>query len=93
MVLARGGFNQLGVLAAVREGKLRSAVLPETEIVAEAKLIHEGSGYTMVSARVLNAQKLVADAELTLRTLPAPNDEFVAAVRKRAQVLGLLVQA
>jgi 3-hydroxyacyl-[acyl-carrier-protein] dehydratase len=68
-------------------------VLPGTEIMAEAKLIHEGSGYAVISARVLNPPKLVADAELTLRTLPVPNDEFMVAMRKRAKVLGLLVEA
>jgi 3-hydroxyacyl-[acyl-carrier-protein] dehydratase len=93
LVLARGGFNQLGVLAAVREGKLRTAVPPGAELIAEAELIHEGSGYAVISARVLNSPKLVADAELTLRTLPVPNDEFMRAMRARAQVLGLLVQA
>jgi 3-hydroxyacyl-[acyl-carrier-protein] dehydratase len=93
LVLARGGFNQLGVLAAVREAKLRSAVLPGAEIVAEAELVHEGSGYAVIGARVLNPPKLVADAELTLRTLPVPNDEFMLAMRKRARVLGLLVEA
>jgi len=93
LVLARGGFNQLGVLAAVREAKLRSAVLPGAEITAEAELVHEGSGYAVIAARVFNSQKLAADAELTLRALPVPNEEFMLAMRKRAQVLGLLVQA
>lgn len=93
LVLARGGFSQLGVLAAVREGKLRSAVLPGAELTAEAHLEHEGSGYAVITARVFNSQKLVADADLTLRALPVPNQEFMRALRKRAQALGLLVQA
>jgi 3-hydroxyacyl-[acyl-carrier-protein] dehydratase len=93
LVLARGGFNHLGVLASVKEAKIRNAVPPAAEIAAEAKVVHEGSGYTVISARVLNSRKLVADAELTLRALPVPNEEFMLAMRKRARVLGLLVEA
>ena len=35
----------------------------------------------------------MADAEMTLRMLPIPNQEFADALHKRARELGLLVQA
>ena len=38
-------------------------------------------------------QKAVADAEMTLRMLPIPNQEFADALHKRARELGLMVQA
>ena len=109
LVLARLDFTRMGILAAVKEAKLRqtvlpgteikveakirSSVLPDTEVTIEARLVHEGSGYAVVSGRVLNGEKPVADAELTLRFLPMPNAEFADALHKRARELGLMVQA
>ena len=93
LVLARLDFKQMGVLAAVREAKIRSTVLPDTAVAVEAHLEHEGSGYAIVTGRVLNGKKAVADAEMTLRMLPMPNQEFAEALHKRARELGLMVQA
>ena len=93
LVLARLDFKQMGVLAAVKEAKMRNAVSPDTEVAVEAEIIHEGSGYAMVKGQVLIGKKAVADAEMTLRTLPIPNQEFADALHKRARELGLMVQA
>jgi 3-hydroxyacyl-[acyl-carrier-protein] dehydratase len=93
LVLAKLDFKQMGVLAAVKEAKLRNAVSPDTEVAVEAEIIHEGSGYAMVKGRVLIEKKAVADAEMTLRMLPIPNQEFADALHKRARELGLMVQA
>jgi len=93
LVLARLDFKQMGVLAAVKEAKLRNAVSPDTELAVEAEIIHLGSGYAMVKGQVLIGKKAVADAEMTLRTLPIPNQEFADALHKRARELGLMVQA
>ena len=93
LVLARLDFKQMGVLAAVKEAKMRNAVPPDTELAVEAEIVHEGSGYAMVKGKVLIGKKAVADAEMTLRTLPIPNQEFADALLKRARELGLMVQA
>jgi len=93
LVLARLDFRQMGVLATVREAKIRHAVLPDTHITVEAQIEHEGSGYAMVTGRVINGKKTVADAELTLRTLPMPTQRFTDALHRRARALGLMVQA
>jgi 3-hydroxyacyl-[acyl-carrier-protein] dehydratase len=93
LLLARLDFKQMGVLAAVKEAKLRTAVSPDTELAVEGEIIHEGSGYAMVKGKILIGKKAVAEAEMTLRTLPIPNKEFAAALHKRARELGLMVQA
>ena len=93
LVLARLDFKQMGVLAAVKEAKMRNAVSPDTEVAVEAEIVHEGSGYAMVKGQVLIGKKAVADAEMTLRMLPIPNQEFADALHKRARELGLMVQA
>jgi 3-hydroxyacyl-[acyl-carrier-protein] dehydratase len=93
LVLAKLDFKQMGVLAAVKEAKLRNAVSPDTEVAVAAEVVHEGSGYAMVKGQVRIGQKAVADAEMTLRMLPIPNQEFADALHKRARELGLMVQA
>ena len=93
LLLARLDFKQMGILAAVKEAKMRSAVPPDTEVAVEAEIVHEGSGYAMAKGRVLIEKKSVAEAEMTLRTLPIPNQEFADALHKRARELGLMVQA
>ena len=93
LVLARLDFKQMGVLAAVKEAKLRNVVSPDTEVAVEGEIVHWGSGYAMVKGQVLVGKKAVADAEMTLRVLPIPNQEFADALHKRARELGLMVQA
>ncbi len=93
LVLARLDFTRVGFLAAVKEAKFRQTVLPGAEIKIEAKIEHEGSGYAVVSARILNAEKLVADAEITLRIVPFPNKAFAESFHARAKALGLKVEA
>ena len=93
LVLARLDFTRMGILAAVKEAKLRQTVLPGTEIKVVAKIEHEGSGYAVVSARILNADKLVADAEITLRIVPFPNQAFADSFHARAKAVGLKIEA
>jgi 3-hydroxyacyl-[acyl-carrier-protein] dehydratase len=91
LVLSRVGFRQLAVLAAVREAKLRGSVAPGTRLLAEARIEHAGSGYSVATARVSNNGQAVADAGLTIRLLPVPNAEFERALHERARALGLSV--
>jgi 3-hydroxyacyl-[acyl-carrier-protein] dehydratase len=93
LVLSRLEFKRMGILAAVKEAKIRTSVMPGTKIRVEAKLEHEGSGYAIVSARLLSAEKVAADAELTLRIVPFPTKEFSEAFHARARALGLKVEA
>jgi 3-hydroxyacyl-[acyl-carrier-protein] dehydratase len=93
LVLSRLDFKRMGILAAVKEAKLRQAVLPGADIEVEAEIEHEGSGYAVVSARVLNSGKLIADAEITLRIVPFPSQKFADSFHARAKAVGLQVEA
>ena len=90
LLLGRFGFDRMPFLAAVREAKLRSFAGPGTALVVEAGLIHDGSGYAVTSGRVLADGKRIADAELTMRTLPFPSPELAAQIRDQAGRLGLV---
>jgi 3-hydroxyacyl-[acyl-carrier-protein] dehydratase len=89
LLLARGGFGRMPLLAAVKEAKLRSFVTPGTALTVEARLVHDGSGYAVTAGRITAGDRRICDAELTLRTLPFPSPELEAAMRAQAARIGL----
>jgi 3-hydroxyacyl-[acyl-carrier-protein] dehydratase len=88
LVLAVLRFQRMPFLAQVKEAKLRSFVAPGQAMQAEARLVHDGSGYAVVSATIGAEGRKVADAEITYRVVPFPNEtlraEMLATARRLA---------
>jgi 3-hydroxyacyl-[acyl-carrier-protein] dehydratase len=88
LVLATLNFSRMPFLAQVKEAKLRTFVSPGQELEAEARLLHDGSGYAVVTASIGVAGRRVADAEITYRVVPFPNEmlraEMLATARRVA---------
>jgi 3-hydroxyacyl-[acyl-carrier-protein] dehydratase len=74
LVLATLRFARMPFLAKVKEAKMRGFVVPGQKLSVTAKLLHNGSGYAVTSARIEVEGKRVADAELTFGVAPFPND-------------------
>ena len=74
LVLATLRFDRMPFLAQVEKAKLRAFVVPGQKLEAEARLVHDGSGYAVVSGRIESAGKPVAEAEIRYRVVPFPND-------------------
>jgi len=74
LVLAVLRFSHMPFLAQVREAKMRAFVAPGQALDAEARLVHDGSGYAVVEASLSSAGKKVADAEIRYRVVPFPNE-------------------
>jgi 3-hydroxyacyl-[acyl-carrier-protein] dehydratase len=73
---------------------MRNFVTPNTPLLAEAVIEHEGSGYGVTKCKVKKEDGTpVADASITLRIMPFPSPEFSEVMRKRAQAIGLKVTA
>lgn len=89
LMVARGGFTRMALLAKVGEAKLRGMIRPGAELTVTAELVHDGSGYAVLRTSLAEGAARAADAELTLKTLPFPAPELEAAVRARAAVIGL----
>jgi 3-hydroxyacyl-[acyl-carrier-protein] dehydratase len=53
-----------------------------------AKLVHEGSGYSITAANITLAGKPVCDATLTLRVMDFPNAEVSEKMRETAARVG-----
>jgi 3-hydroxyacyl-[acyl-carrier-protein] dehydratase len=88
LVLALLRFSRMPFLAQVKEAKLRSFVEPGQALQSEAHLIHDGSGYAIAAGTLHCGSRKVADAEITYRVVPFPNEalhaEMLATARKVA---------
>jgi 3-hydroxyacyl-[acyl-carrier-protein] dehydratase len=93
LMIARLQFERMVYLAGIKQGKLRTFVEPGTELVVEAEIVHEGSGYGITSARISKSGEPIADAELTFRVLPFPSQKLSDMMRKRAREIGLVIEA
>lgn len=88
LVLALRDFAEMPFLMAVDRARFRSFVGPGADLVVEARLSHEGSGYVATRASVTVAGKRIADAELRFRTMPFP-DGLDRRMREQARRIGL----
>ena len=80
-------------LAAVKEAKLRSFVIPGQLLAITAKLTHDGSGYAMTKASVSVAGKTTCEAELTLRVMPFPDPRLRVNMEEMAARIGFPKEA
>ena len=90
LLVRRSGFTRAALLAKVGEAKLRGMVRPRARLTVTAELVHDGSGYAVMNATLDEGSARVAEAGLTLKTLPFPAPELEAALRGRAAAIGLL---
>ena len=88
LVIGATKFQRMPFLAAVKEAKLRSFVLPGQLLNLNARLVHEGSGYAVAEASAVVGGKQVCDAEITLRVMPFPNDHFQVGMLETAKRIG-----
>jgi 3-hydroxyacyl-[acyl-carrier-protein] dehydratase len=93
LLLAAMKFERMAFLAAVKEAKLRSFVIPGQLLSITAKLMHDGSGYAMTKASVSIAGKTTCEAELTLRVMPFPDPRLRANMEEMAARIGFPKEA
>src|SRR5215469_16923482 len=60
LVLAVLRFQRMPFLAQVKEAKLRAFVVPGQALRAEARLVHDGSGYAVVAGSISGDGRKVA---------------------------------
>jgi 3-hydroxyacyl-[acyl-carrier-protein] dehydratase len=89
LVLALWRFERMPILAQVKEAKLLALVTPGASLLAGAQLQHDGSGFAVVTASIDLAGQRVAEAEITFRAIPFPNEIFRAATLATAHRVGM----
>lgn len=85
LVLATLRFTRMPFLVQVKTAKLRAFVVPGQAMEAEARLLHDGSGFAVVEGRLQSDAKPVAEAEITYRVVPFPNDTLRDEMLKTAR--------
>jgi 3-hydroxyacyl-[acyl-carrier-protein] dehydratase len=90
LLLALDGFSRMPFFASAREARFRAFVKPGARLTVHATRIHDGSGYAVVDACVIELGKAVSDARLTMRSMPFPNAALESHVRREGARLGLL---
>jgi 3-hydroxyacyl-[acyl-carrier-protein] dehydratase len=89
LLMASLGFERMPLLAQVKEARLRNFVPPGKLLEIEAKLVHDGSGFSITAAKVQSESKPVCDATLMFRQLPFPKPELRAGLMDAARRMGL----
>src|SRR6202020_2848350 len=60
LVLAVLRFQRMPFLVQVKEAKMRAFVVPGQSLTAEARLLHDGSGYAVVTGSITSEGRKVA---------------------------------
>ena len=85
LVLAVLRFQRMPFLAQVKEAKMRAFVIPGQALEVQARLLHDGSGYAVVAGSITCDGKRMADAEITYRVVPFPNETLRGEMLKTAR--------
>lgn len=88
LLLALNGFSRMPFLANVKAANFRSFVLPGDELAIEAVRLHAGSGYAVMSSRILRHGARVSDAQMTFRVVPFPVPALEQHVKREGERLG-----
>jgi 3-hydroxyacyl-[acyl-carrier-protein] dehydratase len=90
LLLKLNGFTRMPFFASAKEVNFRSFVLPGTVLKANARCVHNGSGYAVVKANLERDGACVSDAQLTMRTVVFPSSALERHVRNEGERLGFL---
>src|SRR5712672_3749075 len=93
LLIALTKFERMPFLAAVKEAKMRSFVSPGDQLMVEASIVHEGSGYAITAAKVRVGGELRCNATITFGIVPFPNPELRVHMDAMAKRIGFPQQA
>lgn len=88
LIIGLTKFERMPFLASVKAAKLRMFVSPGQHLTLTARIVHEGSGFTITKAAIEADGKAVADSEITLRVMAFPDPNFRAGMKLVAAAIG-----
>ena len=88
LIIGLTKFERMPFLAAVREAKLRTFVSPGQDLTLTARIVHEGSGFTVTRGAIEVEGKAVAESELTFRLAAFPQPSFRTGMEQVAAAIG-----
>lgn len=90
LIMALNQFSRLPLLIGVSDAKLRLPVKPRCELIIEASVEHDGSGFAVMRAQIQLEGAQACKAVLKMKTMPFPADELRRHILASAQSAGLL---
>ncbi|HVV40917.1 MAG TPA: 3-hydroxyacyl-ACP dehydratase FabZ family protein [Nitrobacter sp.] len=93
LLIALMKFERMPFLAAVKEAKMRTFVMPGELLRVDVGVVHEGSGFTVTKARISADGKAKCNATLTFRQVPFPNPDLRGHMEAMAKRIGFPHQA
>src|SRR6478609_1921678 len=93
LIIAATKFERMPFLIGVKEAKFRTFVQPGAALVGSATIAHEGSGYTIMDAKLSLNGKMVCNAQLSFRVMPFPNPTFETEMRAAGKRLEFPMEA
>jgi 3-hydroxyacyl-[acyl-carrier-protein] dehydratase len=88
LIIGLTRFERMPFLASVKAAKLRTFVSPGQDLTLTARVVHEGSGFTITKASIEADGKAVADSELTFRLAAFPDPKFRVGMEQVAAAIG-----
>jgi 3-hydroxyacyl-[acyl-carrier-protein] dehydratase len=85
-------FQRMPFLAAARDAKFRSFVVPGTTLDLSAKIVHDGSGFAVAKAEGKLDDKIVCDATIMFRVVEFPNEEIRGSMLDLARAAGIAAE-
>jgi 3-hydroxyacyl-[acyl-carrier-protein] dehydratase len=76
LLIALLKFERMPFLAAVKEAKMRTFVVPGETLTIAASVLHDGSGFAVNEANVTVDGKVKCNATLTFRHVPFPHPDL-----------------
>lgn len=89
LILGLNGLTLMPFLMTVDKARFRTFVEPDAELLIEASVSIEGSGYAATKGKITVAGKPICDAELRFRLMPFPAG-LGALMRSRVDAIGLV---
>jgi 3-hydroxyacyl-[acyl-carrier-protein] dehydratase len=93
LIIGRTKFAKMPFLAALKEVKLRTFVIPGQALVVNAKIMHEGSGFAITEAEIRVDGKMVCNADITFRVVDFPPGDFVKHMHETAKRIAFPMDA
>ena len=89
LIMAMHRFTRVPFLGQVRAAKMRAFITPGERVETEARLLHDGSGYAVAAGTIRRDGRTVAEAEITYRVMPFPNDSMREQMRAFARTVAV----
>ena len=87
LLLRRQNVEKFVFLGGVKRAKFRRFVMPGDKMLVDAKITHEGSGFSIAETTVWVKDEVAADAEVVMISTEFPTNELAEEIRHRIEFI------